>query len=224
MNIFKLFGNKNESASLTPKDEQNLMLSIRNANGLEYVQTEFNKLYDSLCNKLWGKLFKKFVPPFDVDGLKDVFQDGWRKVLEKRKNYAENNNVYNWIYTILQNTAIDAIRKEKISNNIIEKNSTSNVDKDKDENEGNDKLARAASDEKTIEEEIDSNETVQIILETIDAIEDETDRILIKKRIVDGLKYNEIAEDTNMKLSTVHYRIDKVMEILRPKLKKLLFD
>lgn len=224
MNVFKIFGNKNTDSSLKPKDEQDLMLKIKEANGLELVQADFNKLYDSLCNKLWGKLFKKFVPPFDVDSLMDVFQDGWRKVIEKRRNYAENYNVYNWIYTILHNTAIDVIRKDKNTENNIEKNPGKDVYRNKDGDEAPDRLERIPMEDKNIDEEISSDESVKIILDTIEGIENETDRTLVKKRIIDGLKYNEIAEDTGMKLSTIHYRIDKTMDIIRPKLKKLLFD
>jgi RNA polymerase sigma factor (sigma-70 family) len=219
-----MFGNKKADSSLTPKDEEFLMLKIKNAEGLTEVQREFNSLYDSLCNKLWGKLFKKFVPPFDIDGLKDVFQEGWRKVLEKRDNYAENNNVYNWIYTILNNTAIDVLRKEKISDNNIEKNPGSFVYSNKSGEEDSDKMERIPMEDKNIDEEISSEETVAIIMEAIEAIEDDTDRMLIKLRIVEGMKYNEIAQETGMKLSTVHYRVDKEMDRLRPKLKKLLFD
>ncbi len=223
MSVFKIFSSGGRDASLEPKEESELMYKIKLATDIESVREEFNILYKSLSNKLWGKLFKKFVPPFDTDSLKDVYQEGWRKVLEKRSNFNEGSNVYNWIYTIQHNTAIDVLRKEKNSENKFENSPGHNVNKDKSDDDF-DIMKRLPDDNPGIEDEIDSRETVKIIFDAIEAITDETDKLLIKKRIIDGIKYGEIAEDTGIPIATVHYRIDKVLKELRPKLQKLLFD
>lgn len=224
MSVFKVFGTSGKrKQSLEPAEESNLMLAIKNAGDINDAKKEFNQLYDSLCNKLWSKLYKKFIPPLDLDVLQDVFQEGWRKVLEKRGNFLEGSNVYNWIYTILHNTAIDLIRREKNPEAKFENFSSLSVNRDEDREEVG-ILAKMQSDETSIEDEINSREVMQLISEAIESIKDETDKKLVKMRLYDDIKYNEIAKLTGIPIATIHYRIDKAMSELRGKLKKVIYN
>lgn len=224
MSVYKVFGTSGKrKQALEPADESRLMLAIKNAAEIDNARQEFKELYDSLCNKLWSKLYKKFIPPLDMETLKDVFQEGWRKALEKRANFLEGSNVYNWIYTILHNTAIDLIRREKNPEAKFENFSNLSVNKDEDRDDVG-FLARVPSDETSIEDEINSREVLSLISEAIEAIKDETDRKLVKLRLYEDIKYNEIAKLTGIPIATIHYRIEKVMSELRSKLKKVIYN
>jgi RNA polymerase sigma-70 factor (ECF subfamily) len=224
MSVFKIFGSGTgkRSRALTAEDECNLMKKIKTAEDISAVDDEFGLLYDSLYRKLWGKLYKRFSTELDIDDLQDAFQEGWRKVLESRSSYMEGSNVYNWIYTILKNTAFDISRKEKKFLNEVEFFEKKNV---KNENDGNDDegmFSILSTDEKNIEDEIDEREVIQIIYDVINGIEDATDREMLKKRVYEGAKFNEIAEEFDIPVATVHYRINQTMNKIKPKLKKLL--
>ncbi len=224
MNVYRAFGPTGKrKPALEPAEESSLMLAIKNAKDIENVRVEFNTLYNSLCNKLWSKLYKKFIPPLDIETLKDVFQEGWRKALEKRGNFIEGSNVYNWIYTILHNTSIDLIRREKNPEAKFENFSSLSVNRDEDRDDVG-ILARMPSDETSIEDEINTKEVLALIEEAIEAIKDETDRMLVKMRLYEDAKYGDIAKQTGIPIATIHYRIDKAMGEMRTKLKKVIYN
>lgn len=224
MNLFNIFGSggSRRKGKLSPEAESSLMLIISRAKDINDVQSEFSALYDNISSKLWGKLLKKFNNIIDLEDIEDAYQEGWRKVLENRKSYIEGSNVYNWIYTIIKNTASDISRKDKKTLNEVEFFSKSNVNVDKDDFEEENMLHIIPSEDKNIDEEISAREVVQVIHETIEMIEDETDRAIIKMRVIEGLKFGEIAKNLDMPIATVHYKVNQTMNKIKPRIKKLL--
>lgn len=65
------------------------------------VMTEF---YYRISVPAWAGIVKKWVPPKDEDDVEDPFQDGWIKILDKRKTYKKNSKPYLWCFTIIKNT------------------------------------------------------------------------------------------------------------------------
>lgn len=222
MSVFNLFkGSKRFKNQLTAEDEKNLMLKIRNADSVSVVESEFNQLYNSLVNKLWGKLLKKFNNQLDFDELQDAFQEGWRKVLENRKSYMEGYNVYNWIYTILKNTAFDMARKDKKIYNEFEISNMSFVNSNEDDENLN-FIDLIDSDEKSILDNIEEREILKIINDTIESIEDELDKTLFKMRIIENKNFSVISKEMDLPIATIHYRVNQTLKKLQHKLKKLI--
>lgn len=221
MNLFRLFGS-GPAKGLSAEEEKQLMAEIKKADSITHAERQFSKLYDSMSGKLWNVLVRKFNNNLDVEDLRDSFQEGWRKVLEHRKDYIEGSNVYNWIYTIIKNTTFDFSRKDKKFLNEFEILEKSNVNDGNDENDDKGLFSLLANDEPTIEDEIEAKEIIEIIHEAINSLENEDERILIQRRILDEQKFSDIAEDLGIPIATVHYRTSQAMAKLRVRLEKLL--
>ena len=71
-------------------------------------------------------------------------------------------------------------------------------------------------------DEMVSNETVKIIIDAINGIENERDRDIVLRRLVKEQKLEHISEDTGIPLATVFKIIRKRIEEIRPKIEKLL--
>ncbi len=222
MSVFNIFKSNNKNKQqLSVDEEKNLMLIIKNAESVTSVEKEFNLLYNSLVNKLWGKLLKKFNSQLDFDELQDAFQEGWRKVLENRSSYIEGYNVYNWIYTILKNTAFDMSRKDKKTYNEFEISNKSFVNGSEDDENLN-FIDLINSDEKSILENIEEREILKIVYEAIESIEDELDKTLFKMRIIENKNFSVISKEMDLPIATIHYRVNQTLKKLQTKLKKII--
>ena len=73
-----------------------------------------------------------------------------------------------------------------------------------------------------IDEQLHLKNVYDTIVGVINSIENENDREILKLRLIDDKGLDEISKEINLPLSTVNYRINKMLEILRPKLKLLL--
>ena len=200
-----------------------LMLSLKNAGDTNQIEIHFNKLYDALLKPLVNKLKKDFYS-LDSDSLKDIMQDGWLKVLKHRSRYADGNNVFNWIYTIIKNTAIDYLRKNKIYSASVGNSAGSNVNSYDRDIHAEYNVESVASEELAIINDLHSKDIARLVREAIDSIADDTEKELVKMKIYDELKYEEIAGLMEMPLSTVHYKINKACNYLRNKLSVLMND
>jgi RNA polymerase sigma-70 factor (ECF subfamily) len=209
--------------SISPDSLNDIMLSLKNAGDSNQIEIHFNKLYDILLKPLANKLKKDF-HTLDSDSLKDIMQEGWFKVLKHRSSYAEGNNVFNWIYTIIKNTAIDYLRKNKIYSLNIGNSAGSNVNDNDGDFPADYNAVTIASEESEIIKELHSKDVARLVREAIESITDKTEQELVKMKIYDELKYEEIAGLMNMPLSTVHYKINKACKFLRNKLSVLMND
>ncbi|MFP4369681.1 MAG: RNA polymerase sigma factor [Candidatus Kapaibacterium sp.] len=212
MGLFRI-GNK-KAVRLSVDEQKEIMTQISAADDVSKVQELFAKLYDSMVHAHWSVLSKKYIPPLDHEELKDIFQEAWIKVLENRDRYDGKSKVYNWIYIIKKNLIIDSIRKNKKMDR--------NYNKINGEEEDYIYTPWDKNDDPMIDEEIISKETLYIILETIDKIEDVTEKSIIEMRIVRGMKYDDISNTLNIPLTTVHYKANKALDKLRERLGYLL--
>lgn len=192
------------------------MLNIKQTDNLALIQNDFNLIYKNLYPQLFNKLRTKYIPPLIEAEVKDIVQDTFYKVLDKRKNYIPGNSVFNWTYTISKNLAINFIIKFKNNQESFEKKTISTV-KDEYEFDEND-----ISDNSNLEDDVSEKDLVINILKIIDSISDTTDRRIVYLRLVDSLGYEEISKDVNLVVSTVHYRFNKKMNELKMKFDELI--
>lgn len=196
------------------EDEQNkLMSNLKNATTIEEIEILFNKLYDNMTKVLWNNLAKKFIPPLSMDDMKDVFQDAWIKVIDSRYNYDSSKKAYNWIYTIFKNMIIDKIRSNdrKRTNSIDEKNEDNEI-----------KYDVKSDDTDLADSNILDNEKTYFIKKAIDSLDDKLEKEIIYMRIFQEKKFDEISKELNIPIATIHYKLNKSLNILRKKLNFLV--
>ena len=104
MHPFSYYLRKN-AHRLNRNDENNLMRIISVASSLDMVSKEITSLYLSVSFSAWAKLVRMFIPPRKEEHLEDPFAEGWKKTLEKRRTYKQDAHAFNWILTIMVNTA-----------------------------------------------------------------------------------------------------------------------
>lgn len=125
----------------------------------------------------------------DSENAKDLVQETFLKAIQYRDKYTADNNIKAWLFTILRNTYLNQVTKLSAKNTI------------NDESEDEYIIKNTMFDNENAEIEINANE----ITSTINALENEY-RIPFQM-FVDGYKYKEIAEHTNLPIGTVKSRI-----------------
>lgn len=125
----------------------------------------------------------------DSENAKDLVQETFLKAIQYRDKYTADNNIKAWLFTILRNTYLNQVTKLSAKNTI------------NDESEDEYIIKNTMFDNENAETEINANE----ITSTINALENEY-RIPFQM-FVDGYKYKEIAEHTNLPIGTVKSRI-----------------
>ena len=138
----------------------------------------------------------------DHDDALDLVQDTYVKALTNQDKFVDYSNLKAWVFTIMKNTFINNYRRGVKENTIIDGTKDLyfvNLPQDK---------GFVSPDSSFAEKEIDK------------AIESLSDDFKIPFRMhLQGYKYQEIAENLNLKIGTVKSRIfftrQKLMEILK---------
>lgn len=141
----------------------------------------------------------------------DVTQEVFIKVYQKLEMYKPTYSFAAWISTIASNTCIDYIRKNK-------KKQILSLDKEIEFDDSSITLT-IESDDLTPEEELLQQEKRDLLTKAIQMLDHES-RELIILRDVNGLSYNEISDNLNLKLGTVKSKISRS----RLKLQKIILD
>jgi RNA polymerase sigma factor (sigma-70 family) len=196
---------------LNAREQNELMLQISQASGLDEVNEHFERLYEGVVYQMWDLFYNKYVPPLSSDDLKDIFQEAWIKVLESRKKYNAEYNAFNWIYVIKRNLVLDNFRKNK---GRIE----FNIDDDKVSLE----IKNLIEDTRPIDVRMIDNENTAIVRKTINEISDGTEREIMERRIIRGQKLEIISKEMGIPLSSLHLMIKKSLKGLRPKIENLI--
>lgn len=136
----------------------------------------------------------------DSETAKDLVQDTYLKAIQYRDKYTSDNNIKAWLFTILRNTYLNQVTRLSYKNTI------------KDESEDSYIIKNTLPENQNAESVINTND---ITLE-IDTLEDEY-RIPFRM-FLDGYKYKEIAEETNLPIGTVKSRIFFARKILMERL------
>jgi len=138
---------------------------------------------------------------YNRDKAKDLLQDTYLKALYYKDKYEEVANFKAWVFTIMKNTFINDYRKSVRENRAFDNSETLSLINNLTESQ----LSKPESE--FIYKEINKD---------IDALADE---LKIPFRMhTEGYKYQEIAENLNLKIGTVKSRIffarKKLMETL----------
>lgn len=214
--MFKIFNNfrkRKNKIEIDTRRQNELMLIISQAQSFVEVEQQFNNLYDSIIYQMWDIFSKNYIPPLSQDDLRDIFQEAWIKILNIRKKYKPENNVYSWIYVIKKNLILDRIRQKKRHN----ESSLDDLDV-----EDVDKVYDISDIEPTADDKIISEETIELIKKEIYSIKDETECEIMKRRIIQGNNLELISEEMGIPLSTIHKIIKNSLKSLRPRIKFLM--
>lgn len=208
--------NRKKLLRIDEEEQNRLMAEIASAGTFTEAEPLFNRLYDSMAYPIWASLSKKYIPPLSDEDLKDIFQEAWIKILEIRSKYDGKSNVYNWIYIIKRNMILDKIRK-------LGRRHEQSLDDDYEDSEGA-PVMQVAEPDLNIEEQIIESETTLLIKQALDSIEDDTDKEIIRRRIILGQKFELISEELGIPQTTVFKRVKRILGFLRPKVEEILYS
>ncbi len=216
--MFELFNTKTftKSIRLSEAEQNRLMGDISRAGNFRDVEDKFNKLYYSVAYPLWANLANKYIPPLTIEDMKDAFQESWIKIIEARDKYDGKSSAFKWIYVIKKNMVIDKIRSLK------RKKEDSIDDNGDDESDTIAEVLRVKEESPLVDNRMISEETINIIMDAIESIEDDDTREMFKRRIVYGHKFEQISEDMDIPMTTVYKKINKALSFFRPKIQRLI--
>lgn len=192
------------------------MQFISRAENFADYSGHFNRLYDSLVYPLWASLSKKYIPPLSSQDLEDIFQEAWINLLASRKKYRPELDVYNWIYIIKKNLIIDKIRKMKKAG--------MNIELDENGNEEGSPVMQVPEPAPLIEDDIIARETREMVVFEINNIGDLATAEILRRRIILDQKLEQISNDMEMPMTTVHKKLKAGINLLRPKLENILLE
>jgi RNA polymerase sigma factor (sigma-70 family) len=132
----------------------------------------------------------------DTETAKDLVQDTFLKAIQYRDKYTADNNIKAWLFTILRNTYLNQVTRLSAKNTV------------NDESEDEYVLRNTVHETQNAETTISTND----IRATISELSD--DYRIPFQMFVDGYKYKEIAEHTNLPIGTVKSRIFFARKIL----------
>jgi RNA polymerase sigma-70 factor (ECF subfamily) len=146
------------------------------------------------CSQLLGlenSLFKfAYKLNLKKDDAKDLVQETFLRVLSKRDKYIDNERFKSWTFTIMKNAFVDNYRRS-LSQNTFSDQTYESFFINQSEPAGS--------------EDPDSAYSTLEITRNINKLNDKF-RIPLQM-FIDGYKYNEIADELNLKIGTVKSRI-----------------
>ena len=146
----------------------------------------------------------------------DLAQDGFLKAWKSIGKFRGQSSFYTWLYRILMNVTIDALRKKQVAGGT-----------EFDDQIGLDNIAPGAATAPKSEMEPAARISDREIRERIDAAIARLSpehRTAIVMREIDGLEYSEIAEQMNCSIGTVMSRLFYARKKLQALLKDVYED
>ncbi len=179
---------------------------------IEKVQEKDNFAFEELV-KRYEKLVYSVAYRMmnNKEDAEDITQVVFIKVYKKIDTFNENQSFKAWVCTITSNACIDEIRSRK-------NKQTFSLDKNIESDDGDFKKD-LPSNEETPEEAIINKEKREIILNSINELKEESKQFIIL-RDIQGLSYEEISEQLDLKLGTVKSKIARS----RTKLQKIIMS
>ena len=184
---------------MKPIDE--LVILARNGNGLA-----FTALWDRHIDQLRTYIKTRFKNIDDYD-VADICSRSFEKAFRQIHNYDFSKSQFlTWLCTIARNTALDTLEKEK---RIHPKNQIVYLD-DESQSSSVEGIPDQAEDALN---SLIKNESEAERVKYIDRLP-ELYREVARKRLIDGMKYDEIAENMGLELNTVKTRIRRAKQII----------
>ena len=187
------------TTGLKPIDE--LVILARNGNGLA-----FTALWDRHIDQLRSYIKTRFknIDDYDVD---DICSRSFEKAFRQIHNFDDTKSQFlTWLCKIAKNTALDSLEKE---NRIHPKNQIVYLD-DETQSSGLEGIPDLSEDALGT---LIKTESEEERIKYIDRLP-ELYREVARKRLIDGMKYDEIAENMDLELNTVKTRIRRAKMII----------
>jgi len=187
------------TTGLKPIDE--LVILARNGNGLA-----FTALWDRHIDQLRSYIKTRFknIDDYDVD---DICSRSFEKAFRQIHNFDDSKSQFlTWLCTIAKNTALDSLEKEK---RVHPKNQIVYLD-DETQSSGLEGIPDQSEDALN---NLIKTESEEERIKYIDRLP-ELYREVARKRLIDGMKYDEIAENMDLELNTVKTRIRRAKQII----------
>ncbi len=184
---------------LKPIDE--LIVLAKGGNGLA-----FTALWDRHIDLLRSYIKNRFknIDDYDVD---DICSRSFEKAFRQIHNFDDSKSQFpTWLFTIARNTALDTLEKDK---RIHPKNQIVYLDDDT-QSSGLEGIPDQADDALGNLIKIENEEER---VKYIDRLP-ELYREVARKRLIDGMKYDEIAASMDIELNTVKTRIRRAKQII----------
>lgn len=186
-----------ERTGLKPIDE--LTVLAKDGNGLA-----FTALWDRHIDQLRAYLKSKFGSLDDYD-TEDICSRSFEKAFRQIQNYDHSKSRFlTWLCTIAKNTALDYLEHDKrVSNVIVHIDDASQIQSlEGIQDQGDDALQTLIH--------IESEEERTKYIDRLPALY----REVARKRIIEGMKYNEIAEALDLEFNTVKTRIRRAKQMI----------
>ena len=187
------------TTGLRPIDE--LVILAKNGNGLA-----FTALWDRHIDQLRSYIKTRFknIDDYDVD---DICSRSFEKAFRQIHNYDETRSQFlTWLSTIARNTALDSLEKEK---RVHPKNQIVYLDDDS-QSSGFEGIPDQTEDALNT---LIKTESEEERIKYIDRLPD-LYRTVARKRLIDGMKYDEIAENMDLELNTVKTRLRRAKQMM----------
>ena len=184
---------------MRPIDE--LIQLAKNGNGLA-----FTALWDRHIDQLRSYIKNRFknIDDYDID---DICSRSFEKAFRQIHNYDETRSQFlTWLSTIARNTALDSLEKEK---RVHPKNQIVYLDDDS-QSSGFEGIPDQTEDAlNTLIKTESEEERIKYINRLPDLY-----RTVARKRLIDGMKYDEIAENMDLELNTVKTRLRRAKQMM----------
>lgn len=168
----------------------------------------FEKLIEPYQKKAYNIAYRMLG---NVEDASDVTQEALIKIYKSISSFQGNSKFSTWVYSIVNNTCIDFIRKNRKGNVIY-------LEREKDNGDGTYQM-EITDNTNTPEEILDKKETRHMIQDAINQLNQEHREIIVL-RDIEGFTYQEIADILKCSEGTVKSRISRA----RGNLKQLLIE
>ena len=188
-----------ERTGLRPIDE--LILLARGGNGLAFTALG-DRHIEQL--RLYVKNRIKGIDDYDID---DICSRSFEKAFRQIHSYEPSRSQFlTWLCTIARNTALDSLEQEKRSH---PKSQIVYLDDDSKSSAVNG-IADQTDDALNSLIRTESEEEREQFIEGLPDLY----REVARKRLMEGMKYNEIAENLGLELNTVKTRIRRAKKMI----------
>jgi RNA polymerase sigma-70 factor (ECF subfamily) len=165
--------------------------------GITAFEMLFRTHYQPLCNYAYSFLQ-------DRHDAEEVVQSTFLLFWEKRETLAIRATVKPYLYAMVRNACLNAIKHEKIK-----------------QRHADEETALAARSDDSVTQTVASNELELKITQAIEELPEQC-RMVFKLSRFEELKYAEIATQLNISVKTVENHMGKALRMMREKLKDYL--